>query len=100
MDHTRSLWCGVMNEKVGCKLVGKNAEGVRSVGEEEVGGVGLSEYLKDWYPKEYYFTIMAKEDYWQGELSVGYSIFTAELPEDNYNKAIKILFSNIMEYEK
>ena len=60
----------------------------------------LFEDLKEQVMVEYYFTIMVKQEYWNGNFNTKFYLIDAEKPEENLPKFIKILEENNAAYDK
>ena len=101
MDHTGMNYCTINSEKVGKIVLGKSAEEIREMTEGDMGDeTMLQGYLKGRCFNDYYFTVMAKQESWQGEYSIKLYLINAERGEDNYSKSMKVLLENIEAYDK
>jgi len=98
-DHTTSIYVTINTDKVGQKVLGKTAQEVA----DATGPMGDSEefttYLRDRCMIDYYFTLMVKQEYYQGEWFTKYYLINADMPQENYSRCIKLLQANIDAYE-
>lgn len=101
VDHTGDLWAMPSNQPMSEKLIGKNGIEVKDCLEGDGADEEyFKEYLKGKCLGDWYFGIMAKQEFYNGEYRMKYSVFNAEKPEENYNKCIKLLLENITAYDK
>ena len=101
-DHTTSVYATVNSDKVGEKVYGKTAQWIRNAceGDSMIDTEALFEDLKELVMVEYYFTIMVKQEYWNGNFNTKFYLIDAEKPEENLPKFIKILEENNAAYDK
>lgn len=102
-DHSSSIYAMFNSDKIGEKILGKNAEEFRNAIEEKESMTDSEEwleFLKDMTMLDYYFTIMAKPEYYNGEHHIKMYIAAAERPEENFSRYMKDLARNIEAYDK
>ena len=101
MDHTGMNYCTINSEKVGKIVLGKSAEEIREMTEGDmVDETMLQGHLKSRCFSDYYFTVMARQESWQGEFTTKLYLINAERGEDNCTKSFKNLLENIEAYDK
>jgi len=101
IDHTGDTWCTMAKDAVCEKVIGKTAADVKDCMEGEGADEEyFKEYLKGKQMTDWYFSIMVKQEFWNGEYREKYNIFSIEKPEESPNKCIKMLLDNILAFQK
>ena len=101
IDHTGEAWCTISNQVVAEKVVGKTAIEVKDCVEGDGADDDyFKEYLKSRALGDWYFGVLAKQEFYNGAYQEKYYLFSSEKPEENGNKCCKLLLENIMAYSK